>query len=181
MHVKYLFCKAIEKMMEAIKEGRSVNQITTEVGTQDLPKMNKSNTDHALIKLSEKVLQMKGLTDNVLIEELDNIDKEKDVAFSSFYSISAFIQATEKAAFSCFEVLSLLEADDLNIEGNWQSKKAVKTIDQTLTPFKITETQEDLASEELVIETQPKNRAISLNQTGEEIQTKVKEVIFINI
>ena len=74
-----------------------------------------------------------------------------------------------------------MEADDLNIEENWQSKNAVKTIDQTLTPFKITETQEDLASEELVIETQPKNRAISLNQAGEEIQSKVKEVIFITI
>merc|ERR1711972_107744 len=105
-------------MMDAIKEGRSVTQITTDIGIQDLPKMDKSNTDHALIKLSEKVLQMKGLTDTVLMEELDDIDQEKDVAFSSLYSISAFIQATEKAAFSCFEVLSLLETDDLNIEEN---------------------------------------------------------------
>ena len=163
--------------MDAIKEGRSVTQITTDAGIQDLPKMDKSNTDHALIKLSEKVLQLKGLTDTVLIEELDSIDKEKDVAFSSLYSISAFIQATEKTAFSCFEVLSLLEADDLNIEENWQSKKAIKTIDETLTPFKITETQEDIASEELVIETQPRTRAISLNQAGEEIQSKVIEIM----
>ena len=55
MNIKYFFCKAIEKIMDAIKEGKSVTQIVTDVGAQELPKMDKVNTEQALIKLSEKV------------------------------------------------------------------------------------------------------------------------------
>ena len=172
MNIKYLFCKAIEKIMDAIKEGKSVTQIVTDVGAQELPKMDKTNTEKALIKLSEKVLQMKGSTDIVLLEDLASIDDEKNVG------MSAFIDTIEKTSFSCFEVVSLLEADDLNTEQAFQSTKAVETLNESLTPFKITETLDESQSKELVIEKHPKTRAISINQSGEQVQSMVKTIHF---
>lgn len=153
--------------MDSIKEGKSVTQIVAEVGIEDLPKMDITSTDHALLKLSEKVLQMKGYADVVLSEELKNIDEEKNVG------ISAFIQTTEKTSFSCSEVLSLLEADDLNIEPDMKSKKASETLNESLTPLRVGCVQDELHSTDLVIKKQSKTHAITINQEGEQIQSKV--------
>ena len=158
--------------MDAIKEGKSVTQIVTDVGAQELPKMDKVNTEQALIKLSEKVLQMKGSTDIVLLEDLVGIDDDKNVG------MSAFIDTIEKTSLSCFEAVSLLEADDLNTERAFQSTKAVEKLNESLNPFKITETLDESQSKELVIEKQPKTRAISINQSGEKVQSMVKAIHF---
>ena len=150
-----------------MKEGKSVTQIVADVGIEHLPKMDKSNTDYALLKLSEKVLQMKGLTDVVLLEELENIAEEKHVG------ISAFIQTTEKTSFSCSEVVSLLEVDDLNIEQDIKRKNASETLNESLTPLKVAHAQDEIHSKELVTEKQTKTHAILINQDGEQIQSKV--------
>ena len=175
MNIKYLFCKAIERIMDAIKEGKSVTQIIADVGVQKLPEMDRNNTDKALIKLSEKVLQMNGSTDVVVLEELSSIDDEESVG------MSAFIDTIEKTSFTSFEVVSLLETDDLNIEQDIKRRRVTQSLNERLTPFKITETQDEHQSKELVLEKQPKTRAVSSNQAEEQIQPKVFTILFMII
>ena len=74
MNVKYLFCKAIERILDCIKEGKSVTQITTDLGSQILHQEDNIITDNALLKLSERLLQLKGVTNVVLMEAMkDNL------------------------------------------------------------------------------------------------------------
>ena len=47
-----------------------------------------------------------------------------------------------------------------------------------LTQEGILETLDELQSKELVIEKQPKTRAISINQSGEQVQSMVKTIQF---
>ena len=153
--------------MDQIKEGKSVTQITTDLGIQDLYREDNISTDHALVKLSEKLLQLRGVTNVALVEELKDLEDEKD------YGVSAFIQIADKISADCFEVLSLVEASDLCFQDDSKSKNANKSINEHLISVRITDTQKESKPNDLVIEKQRGTIALSIYQDGFQIEPKV--------
>ena len=153
--------------MDHIKEGKSVTQITTDLGIQNLYQEDNISTDHALVKLSEKLLQLRGVTNVSLVEELKDLEDEKDCG------VSAFIQIADKISADVFEVISLVEAADLCFQDDKQTKKANKTINEHLIHAEVTDTQKESKSNDLVIEQQPGTKALSINQDGFQIEPKV--------
>jgi hypothetical protein len=167
MNVKYLFCQAIRRIMDHIKEGKSVTQITTDLGIQNFNREDNISTDHALVKLSEKLLQLRGVTNVSLVEELKDLEDEKDCG------VSAFIQIADKISADVFEVISLVEAADLCFQDDTQTKKATKSINEHLIHVGVTDTQKESKSNDLVIEQQRATNALSINQDGFQIEPKV--------
>ena len=153
--------------MDDIKEGKSVTQITTDLGIQNLYQEENISTDSALVKLSEKLLQLRGVTNVGLVEEIKNLEDKND------YGVSAFIQIADKISADCFEVLSLVEAADLSFQDDRETKKANKTIFDHLIPVRVTDTQKESNSIDLVIKQQRGANALSIYQEGFQIEPKV--------
>ena len=137
MNVKYLFCKAIKRIMDSIKEGKSVTQIISDVNIEPIPHVDKTGTEYAMLKLSERVLQLKGVSNVILGELFKQLEDAENVG------IFAFTNIAEKISLECSEVLSLVEADDLIVEYDQQRNKIEDIIEHPLLPMKVIDTQKE--------------------------------------
>ena len=168
MKIKYQFCKAVKAIMDSVGEGKSVSEIVPEINVQDIPRLDDIGASKALLKLSEKVLQLKGLTVIVLEEMLKDLEDKNNQA------VFAFIQIAEKISCDCSEVLSLIEADDLKDGHDNKRINAIKSFEEHALSLTVTDAQKEIKCGDLIVQAQDKTNALQICQEDVKIHPKVR-------
>ena len=123
--------------MESIKEAKSVGQIIADVDIEPISHIDNSGREHAMLKLSEKVLQLRGVSSVVLDELLKQHDYEENTgAF-------AFINVVERTPLDCSKVLSLIESGDLVAQYEAQNTKIEETLEHYYNAVGVADAQEE--------------------------------------
>ena len=165
--VKHSFCNAIMTLMESTKSGKTITQIICDDRLNNLSRREKTGAENALMKLSEKVLLLKGQS-HVILDEILNELKEHDCQKEL-----AFAQIADKVSVDCCEVISLVEVDDLKIPDDNDDIINCKEVDDPLLPLGVSDSLIDTNCQELEIMKEKRRKALPIQQDGTHIQAKV--------
>ena len=167
MMIKQSFCNAVKSLMESTKSGKTITQIICDDKLNNLSNLEKLGAENALLKLSEKVLLLKG-QGHVILDEILNQLKEHDCP-----SELAFAQISDKVSVDCCEVISLVELDDLKIQDDNNDIINRKVVEEPLIPLRVSDSQIDTSCQELEIMKEKRRKALAIQQEGTHIQPKV--------
>ena len=154
-------------LMESTKSGKTITQIICDDRLNNLSRREKTGAENALMKLSEKVLLLKGQSHVILDEilsELKEHDCQKELAFA---------QIVGKVSVDCCEVISLVEVDDLKIPDDNDDIINLKEVEDPLLPLGVSDSLIDTNCQELEIMKEKRRKALPIQQDGTHIQAKV--------
>ena len=167
MLIKQSFCNAVKTLMESTKSGKTITQIICDDKLNNLSSLEKTGAENALLKLSEKVLLLKGQGHVILDEILSDLkehDCQKELAFA---------QISDKLSIDCCEVISLVEVDDLKVPDGNDEIINRKVVEDPLLSLRVSDSLFDTNCQELEIRKEKRRKALPVQQEGTHIQPKV--------
>ena len=167
MRIKQSFCNAIKTLMESTKSGKTITEIICDDRLNNLSRREKTGAENALLKLSEKVLLLKG-QNHVILDEILNDLKEHDCQKEL-----AFAKISDKVSIDCCEVISLVEVDDLKIPDDNNEIINRKVVEDPLLSLRVSDSLIDTNCQELEIMKEKRRKALPVQQEGTHIQPKV--------
>ena len=167
MRIKQSFCNAIKTLMESTKSGKTITEIICDDRLNNLSRREKTGAENALLKLSEKVLLLKG-QNHVILDEILNDLKEHDCQKEL-----AFAKISDKVSIDCCEVISLVEVDDLKIPDDNDEIINRKVVEDPLLSLRVSDSLIDTNCQELEIMKEKRRKALPVQQEETHIQPKV--------
>ena len=153
--------------MESTKSGKTITEIICDDRLKNLSRREKTGAENALLKLSEKVLLLKG-QNHVILDEILNDLKEHDCQKEL-----AFAKISDKVSIDCCEVISLVEVDDLKIPDDNDELINRKVVEDPLLSLRVSDSLIDTNCQELEIMKEKRKKALPIQQEGARIQPKV--------